>query len=97
MVKRMTIMVKPETHEALETRGRFGDSYDDVINNLIKTSDDYKRVYKEYIELRSLVVGLCICHECDNRWFVDDIRNLGVNVQCPNCKAKSDKLMQYGE
>ncbi len=39
-----TIPIKPKTRDKLKTRGQIGDTYDDVINRLLKETKDKNEV-----------------------------------------------------
>ncbi len=46
MVAIKTIRVKQETHERLKQRGKKGESYDDIINNILNITEEYERSLK---------------------------------------------------
>ena len=96
MVKRRTIMVTPETHSALESKGTFGETFDDVISRLISESNELTKWINAYNELRSQVVGLSICYECDEKWFVDSPSSAmdSETAHCENCGASGSKSIK---
>lgn len=97
-VNAKSVMLSNANHDALEKMGKFGETFNDVVGRLIYDAGELQKWKKAYEELRSQVVGLSICYECDEKWFVDSPSAMDPEVaHCENCGATGRKIKVFGQ